>query len=114
MIEAASDMILMPSRYEPCGLNQMFSLKYGTIPIVRRTGGLADTVAQYDGAGNGTGFVFEHLTADGLGWALDAALRTYAAPDHWRVLMKNAMSADFSWDVQAQRYGELYEKMTRS
>ncbi|HKQ61827.1 MAG TPA: glycogen synthase [Candidatus Polarisedimenticolaceae bacterium] len=108
-IEAAADLFLMPSRYEPCGLNQLFSLRYGTIPIVRKTGGLADSVQLYDPAsGEGTGFVFDHFTADGLRWALNAALDTYPDRDTWTRLMRNAMAADYSWEHQARRYVQLY------
>lgn len=110
LIEAASDIFLMPSRYEPCGLNQMYSLKYGTIPVVRRTGGLADSVSHYDPAtGQGTGFLFEHFTSEGLRWALELALDTYADPDHWPRLVANAMAADFSWERQVGKYLELYQ-----
>ena len=109
LIEAGSDMFLMPSRYEPCGLNQLFSLRYGTPPIVRRTGGLADSVTQFDPrSGEGTGFVFEHFTPDGLRWALGMALETYGRPMLWRQLVRNAMAQDFSWARQAERYIELY------
>ncbi len=113
-IEAGSDMFLMPSRYEPCGLNQMYSLVYGTVPIVRRTGGLADTVEQFDpSTGRGTGFVFEHYTAQGLRWAMDMALRTYADPDAWSTLVQSGMAQDFSWETQAKRYLQVYEQLTR-
>ena len=109
LIEAASDLFLMPSRYEPCGLNQMFSLRYGTIPVVRRTGGLADSVRPFDPAtGEGTGFVFDHFTPDGLHWALSSALRAYRLPATWRRLVENAMREDFSWERQSLRYLELY------
>ncbi len=112
LIEAGSDFFLMPSRYEPCGLNQMYSLKYGTAPIVRSTGGLADTVQPFRAStGEGNGFVFEHYTGDGLHWAMTQALTTYATPKAWRTLQKNAMSADFSWEVQGPRYVALYDAM---
>jgi len=112
VIEAAADMLLMPSRYEPCGLNQMFSLRYGTIPIVRRTGGLADSVRPFDPETcEGTGFVFEHFTADGLRYALRLALETYLDRKAWSQLMQNAMGEDFSWERQARRYLELYSKL---
>ncbi|HXV75072.1 MAG TPA: glycogen synthase [Candidatus Polarisedimenticolaceae bacterium] len=113
VIEAAADIFLMPSQYEPCGLNQLFSLRYGTIPLVRRTGGLADSVEHFDGRANsGTGFVFEHYTSDGLAWALEQALATFGDKPRWRRLVVNAMSVDFSWRHQAQRYVETYERLT--
>lgn len=115
LVEAASDIFLMPSQYEPCGLNQMYSLKYGAIPVVRKTGGLADTVTLYDpGTGDGTGFVFDHYNADGLRWALDMALGFYREPKIWRRLMLNGMSRDFSWETQAQKYVELYRDLAVS
>ena len=112
-IEAGADAFLMPSRYEPCGLNQMYSLRYGTVPIVRKTGGLADTVEPYDpGRDEGTGFVFEHFTPAGLGWALDAAIRTYRdTPDAWRRLMLRGMSRDFSWERQSGLYEDVYRRV---
>jgi starch synthase len=112
VIEAGSDLFLMPSRYEPCGLNQMFSLRYGSIPVVRKTGGLADTVRPVESAnGRGTGFVFEHFTTQGLGWALGTALATWEDRATWGRLVRNAMAEDFSWDRQARRYVELYDWM---
>jgi starch synthase len=112
-IEAAADMFLMPSRYEPCGLNQMYSQRYGAVPIVRRTGGLADTVEPYDrGADSGTGFVFEHFTADGLSWALRYALWLYREDrDAWARLTQRGMAQDFSWAHQVQRYVDLYRRL---
>jgi starch synthase len=111
-IEAGSDLFLMPSKFEPCGLNQMYSLKYGTPPIVHRTGGLADTVQLFDAAkGTGTGFVFDHFVPDGLGWALDYALKTYPQREAWAQLQHNGMERDFSWDVQGPRYLELYGRL---
>ncbi len=113
-IEAASDLILMPSRYEPCGLNQLFSLRYGTVPVVRKTGGLADTVEPADEGGGGTGFVFEHFTPDGLRWALGRALDAYRDRERWARLVRNGMARDFSWDNQAPRYVELYRRIVGS
>lgn len=111
-IEAGADLFLMPSRFEPCGLNQMYSLRYGTPPIVRKTGGLADTVEPFDPAtGAGTGFVFEHFTADGLAWALDLALRTFEDKEAWDALIQRGMAQDFSWEVQGQEYLELYGRL---
>ena len=111
-IEAASDMFLMPSRYEPCGLNQMYSLRYGTVPIVRRTGGLADSVAPYDPAsGEGTGVVFNDFNTQALAWALDQALDLYGRPDQWLRMVRNGMRCDFSWQHQGEQYVELYRRL---
>jgi len=112
-IEAASDLFLMPSRYEPCGLNQMYSLRYGTVPVVRRTGGLADSVEHYDVAsGRGTGVVFNDFDAPALEWALNTALDLYALPAHWERLIRNGMQCDFSWQNQGAQYLELYARLT--
>jgi len=112
LIEAGADMFVMPSRYEPCGLNQMYSLKYGTIPVVRKTGGLADTVAMYDPAtGQGNGVLFEHFTSEGLHWALDTAMNLYQSDDDWYRMMQNGMVADFSWEVEGARYVALYRRL---
>jgi starch synthase len=111
-IEATSDMFLMPSRYEPCGLNQMYSLRYGTVPIVRRTGGLADSVEPYDPhTGLGTGVMFDDFDPEGLEWAVNIALDLYGEPAHWTRIVRNAMSRDFSWQRQGGLYVELYEKL---
>lgn len=108
-IEAAADMFLMPSMYEPCGLNQLYSLKYGTVPIVRRTGGLADSVQMWDPVTrSGTGVVFEHFDANGVSWALHTALDLYKDRSAWRTLMRNGMAQDFSWDKQSREYERLY------
>ena len=112
LIEAGSDMFLMPSRYEPCGLNQMYSLRYGTVPIVRKTGGLADTVEPYNPVnGGGTGFVFEHYTPEGLRWAVELALEVYRDSKAWLRIVLEGMSRDFSWETQALRYGDLYARV---
>lgn len=111
-IEAGSDIFLMPSRYEPCGLNQMYSLKYGTVPVVRRTGGLADTVQPFDlRTGKGTGFVFDEFEAIGLHRAIESALRVYREPAVWQKLVQNGMQQDFSWDRQGADYLTLYRRM---
>src|SRR6185369_8750311 len=111
-IEAGCDFFLMPSRYEPCGLNQMYSLRYGTIPIVRKTGGLADTVRPFDrGSFAGTGFVFEHFTAYALRWDIETGLAVHADPRAWAAIRRNAMREDFSWDRQVTRYEELYRRV---
>jgi starch synthase len=113
-IEAASDLYLMPSRYEPCGLNQMYSLRYGTVPVVRETGGLADSVERYDPAkGSGTGILFKEPSADALANALAMALDLYAEPAHWIRMARNGMGRDFSWNRQGQRYVALYERLAR-
>lgn len=110
-IFAGSDMILVPSRYEPCGLNQMYALKYGSIPIVRATGGLNDTVEDFDGDENaGTGFKFVRASVADLERALDRAMRLYRfKPDAWKGLMIRAMKKDFSWNRSAREYVNLYE-----
>ena len=110
-IEAGADMFVMPSRYEPCGLNQMYSLRYGTVPIVHRTGGLADTVRLWDPrTGEGTGFPFEQHDAPGLRWGIEAALGVHRDPSAWRRLMHNGMAQDWSWDRQAKVYELLYSR----
>jgi starch synthase len=110
-IMAGSDMFLMPSRSEPCGLTQMYALRYGTVPIVRSTGGLADTVEPWDPAtGEGTGFRFDHADGTGLMWALDQALGAYGDSGSWTKLMRNGMAKDFSWERSAREYVELYER----
>jgi starch synthase len=112
LIEAAADMFLMPSLYEPCGLNQMYSLKYGTVPIVRRTGGLADSVQMWDPTtGLGTGIVFNDFDAQGVRWAMHTALDLFKDRETWRQLMRNGMAQDFSWDRQTREYVKLYERL---
>jgi starch synthase len=114
-IEAASDMFLMPSQYEPCGLNQMYSLRYGTVPVVRRTGGLADSVQRYDPAtGQGTGIVFAPFTATALAAAIEAALDLYGQPEHWNRMVRNGMAQDFSWVRQGSHYVALFERMLQT
>jgi len=111
-IEAASDLFLMPSRYEPCGLNQMYSLRYGTVPVVRRTGGLADSVEHFDAAsGRGTGIVFNDFDSAGMEWALQQALALYGDRDAWKRMMRNGMAKDFSWTRQVAQYVALYERL---
>lgn len=111
-VEAGADLFLMPSRYEPCGLNQMYSLRYGTVPVVRRTGGLADTVVDVDeDPGRGNGFVFEHGTADGLWWATERALARLHDPDDWRVIQRRGMQRDFSWSRSAREMLGWYRRL---
>lgn len=109
-IEAGADIFLMPSLFEPCGLNQMYSLKYGTPPIVHKVGGLADTVVNYDeGTGEGTGFVFEQFTSDVLVSTIKRAISVYPKRKKWTKLMKNGMKKDFSWNAAAKKYEELFK-----
>jgi starch synthase len=111
LIEAGSDLFLMPSQFEPSGLNQMYSMRYGTVPIVRRTGGLADSVAPWDpAAGTGTGFVFDEFADAALAAALTEALAVYADPVAWRRLQLNGMTEDFSWDRRAREYRDVYRR----
>ncbi len=115
-IEAGSDLFLMPSRYEPCGLNQIYSLRYGTLPIVRETGGLADTVENYDSAtGEGTGFMFRDLSPESIFHTTEWAVSTwYENPVHFRQMQKRAMNCHFSWKDSAAHYVDLYEKLLGS
>ena len=113
LIEAGTDLFLMPSRFEPCGLNQMYSQRYGAIPLVRRAGGLADTVVNADAEtlkdGTATGIVFDEATPDALYHAVERALALYARPTHWRKVQKNGMAKDFSWEISARQYEALYD-----
>ena len=114
LIEAGADIFLMPSRYEPCGLNQMYSLKYGTVPVVRKVGGLADTVTDYDPeTREGTGFVFEEYTADALTAVVKRAVELYTRKKIWTKLIKVDMARDFSWEKAAGNYADLYDELTR-
>ncbi|HYJ86629.1 MAG TPA: glycogen synthase [Pyrinomonadaceae bacterium] len=111
-IEAGSDMFLMPSHYEPCGLNQMYSMRYGTVPIVRATGGLDDTVEQFDAArAIGTGFKFYDYHASALLDKIREALYFYGRPETWRKIQLNGMAMDNSWDAAAQKYVQLYQEI---
>ena len=111
-IEAGADMFLMPSVYEPCGLNQMYSLRYGTVPIVRETGGLADSVL-YDPANrNGDGIVFRDYNEDGLRWAIETALDLYPNRPVWRRMMQNGMRKNYSWEKQGQEYVDLFRRLS--
>lgn len=114
-IEAASDIFLMPSHYEPCGLNQMYSLKYGTVPLVRRVGGLADTVQNIDfNTGSGNGFVFDEYTSDALLATIKRGVDLYPKRRFWTKIMKEGMRADFSWKRAAVNYIDLFEGLTGS
>ena len=110
-IYAGSDAFLMPSRFEPCGLGQLISMRYGSVPIVRSTGGLADTVQDFDPTtGLGNGFAFSDYSEEALLAAVERALETYRHKDTWRTLMERGMRADFSWGASARKYVELYHK----
>lgn len=111
-IYASSDIFLIPSRYEPCGLSQMISFKYGTIPVARRTGGLKDTIEEYNpGSGKGTGFTFEEYKPEALLAAIKKALSVYQHRSAWRELVKRVMELDFSWQVSAKEYIRLYNRI---
>ncbi len=102
-------MFLMPSRYEPCGLNQMMSMRYGTVPVVRATGGLDDTVSDYnEKTGRGTGVKFEGYDAVSLAAAVKRAVSLFRKKKQWQIMMKNGMAIDFSWRASARKYERLY------
>ncbi|NQT75286.1 MAG: glycogen synthase GlgA [Candidatus Omnitrophica bacterium] len=111
-IEAGSDMFLIPSRYEPCGLNQMYSLKYATVPVVRAVGGLDDTVEDFDpSVKKGNGFKFKDATADALLAAVKRAVGIYKDKEQWNTLLHNGLSCDYSWAFSAEKYEDLYNKL---
>jgi starch synthase len=112
LIEGGADMFLMPSRYEPCGLNQMYSLRYGTVPIVRATGGLVDSVVPWDGATKkGTGFLFADYSGHAMLAALAEAVRVFGDRPAWARLQQNGMRVDFSWDKAAKAYVTVYKRV---
>ena len=114
-IEAGSDMFVMPSRYEPCGLNQLYSMRYGTVPVVRATGGLEDTVIDlYTDSENGNGIKFSKATKKDLLDAISRAIEIYKDQPRWRKIQKRIMGLDFSWKTSALHYKELYEKLLLS
>ena len=112
-IEAGSDMFLMPSRYEPCGLNQIYSLKYGAVPVVRATGGLDDTIDPFDGK-SGTGFKFQEYSPQALLATIHAALEAYHTPKGWHHLVQNGMKKDFSWTTSAKAYSQIYDTLWKA
>jgi starch synthase len=116
LLQAGSDAILIPSRFEPCGLTQLIALRYGCVPIVTRTGGLADTVidanAAAEAAGVATGFVFSPLTRDSLVQAAGRAVAVHARPERWRAMQRQGMKADVSWAASAERYAELFRGLS--
>jgi len=113
-IEAGADAFLMPSRFEPCGMNQMYSQRYGTPPIAHATGGLIDSIVDCDreslAQGTATGFLFRDMTVPTLLGAVRHALQCYANRDCWRRVQRAGMAADFTWDASARRYLEVYRK----
>jgi len=109
-IYAGADMLLIPSRYEPCGLTQLIAMRYGAVPIVRQTGGLADTVMDYKLPQTGTGFVFRGYNSASLAAALRRALAVYRRPQKWRALQRRGMARDFSWVRSAKEYLALYRQ----
>src|SRR5437868_861174 len=110
-IEAGSDMFLMPSKYEPCGLNQIYSLKYGTVPVVRATGGLDDTIEPWDArTGRGTGFKFTEYSGEALLLTIKQALQAFRDQSSWQTLMRNGMNKDFSWNASAKEYVRVYDR----
>jgi starch synthase len=113
-IEAGADLFLMPSLYEPCGLNQMYSMRYGTVPVVRATGGLEDTVTQYNpDSRNGTGFKFGPYDSRAFLEKIREALYFYGRPEHWQAIQRNGMSVDNSWAASAKKYIELYQELVK-
>jgi starch synthase len=113
LIEAGADIFLMPSRYEPCGLNQIYSLRYGTVPVVRATGGLDDTIENFDlQLGTGTGFKFQEYSGTALLDAILQALHQYSNDGIWKRIQLNGMAKDFSWNKSAAEYARLYELAT--
>ena len=114
-IEAGADMFLMPSRFEPCGLNQMYSLRYGTVPVVRETGGLKDTVEDADRSPEtGTGFTFRDYTSQALVETISRALRAFRARDRWAAIAQRGMRKDHSWDASAREYVKVYRAMLKA
>lgn len=114
-VEAGSDIFLMPSRYEPCGLNQIYSLKYGTVPVVHATGGLDDTIEEWNPeTGTGTGFKFGNYSADDFYAAIQRALSLFRNDkEAWTTLMRNGMHQDYSWQGPAKEYAAVYEEVAR-
>jgi starch synthase len=112
-IYAASDIFLMPSKFEPCGISQLLALRYGSIPVVRETGGLNDTVQPYnEESGEGNGFTFSNYNAHDMMFTLRRAISLYKQPEHWKKITKNAFAGDYSWNVSAQQYIDIYNEIT--
>ena len=114
MAYAGGDILLMPSLFEPCGLSQLIAFAYGTIPVARATGGLADTVIDADGSADGNGFLFTDYSIEELSTALARALGAKRDRERWKCIVKNAMTKDFSWDSSAKEYTKLYNDILTS
>ena len=112
-IYAGADVLLMPSRYEPCGLAQIIAMRYGCIPIARDTGGLSDTIWDQDAPGKNTGFLFKEATSDALALAVGRALHVYNRPEVWQAIQKRAMKQDFTWERSAKEYLALYQNLAQ-
>jgi starch synthase len=111
-VEAGADLYLMPSKYEPCGLNQLYSLRYGTVPVVRATGGLIDTIEPFEAAtGKGTGFRFREYSAPALLASVREALAVFPDRELWKKLMRNGMAQEFSWARSVPRYERIYRQL---
>ena len=112
MIQAGADMLLMPSQFEPCGLNQLYALAYGTIPVVHKTGGLADSITDFNPKkGTGNGFVFTQYNPEGMIEALQRAIALYRDEERWEALQQSVMAEDHSWKASAEEYVEkMYRK----
>ncbi|MCP4726311.1 MAG: glycogen synthase GlgA [bacterium] len=114
LVEAGADIFLMPSRFEPCGLNQLFSLRYGTVPVVRKVGGLADTITEFDEkTEKGNGFVFDKYSSKDFLAAIKRALKLFEDLKTWKKILKNGMKQDFSWNSSAKKYSKIYEKIIK-
>jgi starch synthase len=109
LIQAGADLFLMPSQFEPCGLSQIYSLKYGTPPLAHATGGLADTIS--DDPADQTGYLFKHFNKEGFLWALQLAMKDFSDKEKWTQIQQNGMKKDFSWAKAADNYSELYQKV---
>ncbi|MGB9586403.1 MAG: glycosyltransferase, partial [Anaerolineales bacterium] len=110
-IYGAADLLLIPSRYEPCGLTQMIAMKYGTLPLGRATGGLKDTIMDVHDPSHSCGFLFNNPTPDELAETLIRAIKTYQQPNEWHTMQINAMKQDFSWKRSALKYFNLYKEI---
>ena len=118
LLQGGADAIVIPSRFEPCGLTQLYGLRYGCVPVAARTGGLADTIIDANeaalAAGVATGFLFDDVTPDGLAGAIQRAISLFGDREAWRVLQKRGMKADFSWKRSGRYYADLYKRLMKA